>query len=300
MVLNMGQMTELRKVYDRKLRTTAEMTGALATTRVGQLWIALFDGDEALVTWNPHDWGGVDLDPLILRVEQAVARLGREVNDTKKWSGRIEWKIRAHDAPDGLAKALTARGYTREATEAVMLGRIDEILALLGEMPADLRVRQIKDGPRAKEDMETFLHVQAAAFAEPPAGPEKTAEYLRLLHDYATVPGSGFWLAEIPATNAEKETWTAVGTGRAERVPGTQIVGLWSGGVVPTCRGRGTYTALLLARLQAGRQAGARWVYSDSSPMSAPIHAPPRPNPGHRNPPLHPPPEPKETIGTAR
>lgn len=230
------------------------------------MFVALFDGDEAMVTWGSRAWDEACLEELVARVERAACGLG--------CVHRLEWKIRAHDAPPRLAGLLAERGYVADLPEAVMLGGIDEVLAVLagGGAGVPLRVRRISAGPDAASDVAAFVRVQGGAFGVDP-GPEKEAEYLRVLDAQDAAPDTGLWLAEVWSDEAGEDAWLPVGCGRMVRVPGTRIVGVWGGGVLPSARGMGVYRALLAARLEVARAAGARWVHSDSSPMSAPIHA---------------------------
>ncbi|WP_461635361.1 GNAT family N-acetyltransferase [Glutamicibacter soli] len=73
------------------------------------------------------------------------------------------------------------------------------------------------------------------------------------------------------------ELWAAwagsrvVGAGRMEPVTGTEMVGLWGGGVRPAYRGRGIYRALTDARARSAMASGHSFAHSDSTEYSRPI-----------------------------
>ena len=53
--------------------------------------------------------------------------------------------------------------------------------------------------------------------------------------------------------------------------PPSQFASLWGGSTLEAYRGRGYYTALLVARARETRQRGYRFLTVDASPMSRPI-----------------------------
>ncbi|MEL6348078.1 MAG: hypothetical protein AAFV53_33530 [Myxococcota bacterium] len=67
-------------------------------------------------------------------------------------------------------------------------------------------------------------------------------------------------------------TGAPISSGGLNHHPDLQLGFLWSGGTVPNARGRGAYSALVAARVDAARRLGIRWVgtyarKSSSSPI---------------------------------
>lgn len=253
---------ELLAYYDTQLRTAAEMQGALESERLGELWLARFVRG-ALITHAPLP--ALPAQEVRELVRQAHARALELVREGQ----RVEWKIRTHDETTPVLTAvLSELGYVPEPVESVMVGeiaRMREQLAGAGAAAAGaregFRVRLLSaDSPTAEADVAGMLLALGAAFGEDFSWLQEM--YMRRLSE-----------GRIAYFLAESLAGEPIGAGRAEWHLPSRSVGLWGGGVIPAWRGRGVYLALLDARLRAAEDVGCVVAHSDSSDMSAPIHA---------------------------
>ncbi len=126
----------LLDAYDEQLRTAAEVQGALSVTRLGPLWLAIWDGESGFVTYR--DLAGVDgpdLDALIRRARDRLIASG---------ATEIEWKTRGHDVAPGLDGALTEAGFAPRETETIMIGEAAR-LAEGPSLPDGVALRRVDD-----------------------------------------------------------------------------------------------------------------------------------------------------------
>ena len=124
----------LLETYDAQLRRDAEVLGAADISYDGPLVRGVF-GRSGFVSYRDLDGAsGTALDELI---ERTVAhfRDGTDVED-------VEWKTRAHDAPDDLAARLQAAGFRAEPEETVMIGGA-VALAVRLDLPAEVSLRRL-------------------------------------------------------------------------------------------------------------------------------------------------------------
>ncbi|MEZ5096311.1 MAG: GNAT family N-acetyltransferase [Nocardioides sp.] len=246
------QPAALLAAYDEQLRGASELEGADDVRRHGPLWWATFDdGERGFCSYR--DLAGADGAALEELIEATVAHF-RDATAVAD----LEWKTRGHDPLVGLGVRLQAHGFVADELETVLIGAA-EALAVEMPPPAGVVIRRAGDGAALLDDARRVLAQAAAVFGRDHGPrPERLAARLEQQADAVQL-----WLAEAGGE--------VVCSGRLERVPGTDFAGIWGGGTRPQWRGRGIYRALVAARARAAVAQGARFLHSDSSPMSAPI-----------------------------
>ncbi|MFB7250817.1 GNAT family N-acetyltransferase [Microbacterium sp. NPDC056234] len=235
-------MADLLAEYDARLRTEAEMHGAVEVRRAGPLWIARFDGDHLFVTYR-------ELDDTSARVGEVSAILAADTTVRT-----AEWKTRTHDRAPGLESALTAAAFEPDEPESVMLGEATTLVDM--DPPAGVTVRRLT----TPSEIRAALDMQDAVFGEPFKAESMLAAILRQQTDGESIE---VWAAEADGR--------IVSAGRIDRIPGTAFAGIWGGATLPEYRGRGIYRALTAARARSAVAQGVRWIHSDSTEGSRPI-----------------------------
>ena len=133
--------------YDDQLRAEGEIDGAESVSRLGPLWLAVFDdGERGHVTYR--DLGGAvggAVDDLILG---AIAYFRDETSVSE-----FEWKTRGHDTPTDLGARLLSHDFVRQELETVMIGDA-EALAVDVAVPEGVVVRRAGDGHDLRDDVE--------------------------------------------------------------------------------------------------------------------------------------------------
>lgn len=240
----------LLAAYDAQLRIAGELNRAVDVVRHGPLHWARFDRGGFVTYENLGGATGADLDALI---DATVAHFRDDTDVTE-----AEWKTRGHDQPADLGERLTARGFEPQEEESVMVGDA-RLLAVDVPLPDGITLRRAGDGGDLLGDVRRALATAQTVFGGD-SGPSPD----RLARDITDHPD-------------EVELWMALAgddvvcTGRLDRVPGTDFAGIWGGAALPQWRGRGIYRALTAARARSALRLGARFIHSDSSPMSRPI-----------------------------
>jgi ribosomal protein S18 acetylase RimI-like enzyme len=228
---------ELRARFDREVR-------ANPPPQVGRVteWC---DGVlRHTVAYNFIDWWDFE-------AERAFEIAAREAAFYRRL-GDLKWKVYSYDAPANLAEALEAAGFA--------VGARETFLALDLAAPPDwpptsegVEVRRIED----RAGVADMMAVNAAAFGEP-----------------------GTWTVDFLTARLEDPTLSLyvayadgcpVSSGRLEFCPGTVFAGIYGGGTVPEHRGRGTYRALVAARVKEAQEKGYRYLTVDARPTSRPI-----------------------------
>lgn len=188
----------------------------------------------------------------------------REIELARTLGARFEWKLYGHDQPPELAEALRAAGLEPEERETVLAldlralpTTLTEQIHALGDAPADVRsvgLAGLEDYERisvrsGRRDAAAERARLAASWAEHSAGLQ-----VHVAHRDG-VPVSGGRL-HLPTGEA------LVTHGMAE---------LAGGRTVPEHRRRGYFTATVLSRISAAAAAGARTLWVDALPTSAPV-----------------------------
>lgn len=161
----------------------------------------------------------------------------------------FEWKLYAHDAPDGLAEALEAHGFERQPTETILVRASD-----LGppEAVPGFEVIQIHTLEQASHCFNLALQAFGSNW-------DKTLEELLA----RALGGEPFWLGLYAGQ--------PVSMGRLTRTQGSDFGGLYGGASHPDFRRRGFYRPVVQARVQAAADMGCPWVFSEALPTSEPI-----------------------------
>jgi len=237
----------LLAAYDAQLRTDAETAGALSTTTLGPLRLAIFAGGSGFVTYR--DLGDADAADVGRLVEEALDLLRADPSVT-----HVEWKTRGHDRAPGLHEALLRQGFVAEEPESIMVGGA-ELLAVDVALPAGVAVRRLS----TEDEVRAASAVQDEAVGAP-VSDGRAEDLLRRLELDETVE---LWAAEVDGR--------VVSAGRLEPVPGSDFAGLWGGATLPAWRGRGLYRALTAARARSALRLGRTLLHSDSTEFSRPI-----------------------------
>ena len=209
--------------------------------------------DRAEVSVEPRGWGAVIWSDL----DEPTA--DREIDDQLRYFAGLdrsfEWKLYDGDRPRDLPNRLQAKGFTQEATEALMIAGIEELDATRLDGDPAVTIVPVLD----RAGMDLAQEVAVAAFGR---GHRDLGEALlnRIQQEPEVV-------SVILAMAGER----AVGVSRTEVHPGTGFASLWGGGVVPDWRGRGIYRAMVGHRARAVRVRGYRYLRVDALPTSEPI-----------------------------
>lgn len=235
----------LLAAYDAQLRESAEVVDMVDVHAEGPLVLAKPVPSRGFVTYRTlNGLDPIEVDDLIGR---AFAWFAADPQVTE-----FEWKTRDHDEPRNLGNVLTSHGLRAQERETVMAGRADQ---LVGDdnLPAGVELHRAGDRGDVQGDTERIVAMQACVWGPIPEMVEMTLR--RLASSYVDL-----WFAE-----ADGEV---IGSGRLDRVPGTDFAGLWGGAIREDWRGRGVYRALTQARARAALDSGARYLYADCTVMS--------------------------------
>lgn len=164
----------------------------------------------------------------------------------------FEWKTRDHDEPRNLEMLLTAKGLRAQERETVMAG-LAERLAGDDAVPEGVELHRAGDRGDVEGDTKRVVAMQAGIWGPIPEMMEMTLRRL-------ASPDVDLWFAEADGA--------VIGSGRLDRVPGTDFAGLWGGAVREDWRGRGIYRAMTQARARAALDMGVRYLYADCTVMS--------------------------------
>jgi N-acetylglutamate synthase-like GNAT family acetyltransferase len=186
----------------------------------------------------------LDLDALIARTVSSFAA-DAEITE-------FEWKTRDHDEPRNLGALLLNHGLRPQERETVMAGLID---GLAGDdpVPDGVELHRVGDRGNLRADVERVVTFQNGVFGTFDRMVEMT---LRRLDN----PYVDLWFAEAGGE--------VIGSGRLDRVLGTDFAGLWGGAIREDWRRHGVYRALTQARAREARSHGARYLYADCTVMS--------------------------------
>lgn len=234
----------LLAAYDAQLRESVE-TADFDDVRIdGPLWVARMPHRGFVTYRNLSGFGPDDLDALVARTVESLA--------SDPQIGEFEWKTRDHDEPRNLANVLVRHGLRPQERETVMAGLCDD-LAGDDPVPDGVELHRVGDRGDIAHDVAGVVALQNSVFGPIPLMEEMT---LRRLEN----PHVDLWFAE-----ADGEV---IGSGRLDRVPGTEFAGLWGGAVREDWRRRGVYRALTQVRAREARENGTRYLYADCTVMS--------------------------------
>ncbi|MFE9438302.1 GNAT family N-acetyltransferase [Streptomyces sp. NPDC006602] len=231
-------------LYDRDMREGAQPDGPGARIeRSGRVvrQVAAAHG------WNGVVWSDLDEASADAAIAEQVARYSGLGLD-------FEWKLYGHDLPMDLGPRLGAAGFTPEPEETLMIAEVADLI-LDTEPPEGIRFLPATD--RAGVDLVAEVHEKAF-------GTDSSRLRHQLLARLADDPDT---VVAVVALAGD----TPVSAARMELVPGTRFAGLWGGGTVEACRGRGIYRALVAQRARAAVDRGYRYLQVDASSQSRPI-----------------------------
>lgn len=165
------------------------------------------------------------------------------------------WKVCSGDQPSDLIERLRAHGCVIDEVEAVMVLDLAETPTAL-QAPISADVRAITK----RTDLRDVIAVEHTVW-------NQNCDWItERLGDHLDIPGYlNVYVAYIDERPAS--------AGWIYFSEQSQFASLWGGSTIAEYRGRGLYTALLAARIQAAIRRGYRYVTIDAGPMSRPIVA---------------------------
>ena len=211
--------------------------------------------------------------------EQADALIAAEVAHFAALSQAFEWKWHGFDAPPDLPERLLRQGFRADDAEALMVLPTNSpgALALASHAAAAPGAGAGSAAPEGAGRGAAATLCQVGRDIDVGAGVRAAVQLQE------QVWGRHFdWLeADLRAAFDDPDTvidlWLAraagatVGSGWTVGPAGSAFADLHGGALLPDWRGRGLYTALLGARVQAARSRGVQALHVDAAPMSRPI-----------------------------
>ena len=214
--------------------------------------------DEYLVVAYPDHF----LTPTSARVfgsERDASELADEIAEIAQGFGRdrLWWRLSELTRPEGLEPELVRRGAT-------VVDRMDVLALPLGggvpdlAVPDDVEVRRVTDAQTVRD----AIVVGNDAFGGEEPTDEQVASSLAEVERGLDDDSGGRWVAYVDGRPAGTGGYTLA----------DDVCRLWGGGTHGTLRGRGAYRAVLAARLDTARAAGAtlaltHGVVDTSSPI---------------------------------
>ena len=235
--------SDLLAIFDREQRIELQFPGVTHET-----------AGRVIRDYSPHERSGFiayfDLDEASVE-----AQIDAQVAFFAARGKSFEWKVYDHDRPADIRQRLAARGFEIEDSEALMVLDMDDAPDFYQSMTLPDSVMRIAD-------------------------PAEVAEIVRLENEVWNEPHR--WLGERLARDLENtpDLLSIFAVSMDDRLvsaawiyysPPAQFASLWGGSTLAAYRGRGYYTALLVARAREARQRGIRFLTVDASPMSRPI-----------------------------
>lgn len=202
-----------------------------------------------------------------LPAEQADALIAAEVAHFATLGQAFEWKWHGLDTPPDLPERLLRQGFRADEAEALMV--------LPTHSPAALTLASHAAAVPGAGAAATLC--QVGRDTDVAAGVRATVQLQEQIW------GRHFdWLeadlrAAFDAPDTAIDLWlaraagTTVGSGWTIGQAGSAFADLHGGGLLPDWRGRGLYTALLGARVNAARSRGVQTLHVDAATMSRPI-----------------------------
>jgi len=171
----------------------------------------------------------------------------------------LEWKVYGHDLPPDLGSRLAEAGFEPEEPETLMV--LDLACGLpehsgAGASHTAVEIRLVTDATGVAD---ATTAARAAFGRDDDWESARTEEYRRRLSD----PTMGLYVAYLDNR--------PVASARVEFSPRRSFAGLWGGGTIPECRGRGIYRALVRARAEEARGRGYQYLRVDARATSRPI-----------------------------
>ncbi len=212
---------------------------------------------------------------------QADALIAAEVAHFATLGQAFEWKWHGLDTPPDLPKRLLRQGFRADEAEALMVLPTHSPAALTlashaAAAAGDGAASASRGGGGGGGGAAAML-CQVGRDTDVAAGVRAAAQLQEQIW------GRRFdWLeADLRAAFDDPDTaidlWlaraagTTVGSGWTVGPAGSPFADLHGGALLPDWRGRGLYTALLGARVNAARSRGVQALHVDAAPMSRPI-----------------------------
>jgi GNAT superfamily N-acetyltransferase len=239
----------LLPAFDRENRIELEQPGTVKEVERGP------DGQVRLVRFRRVAPERTTILYHRLEAAEADAAIEAQIAYIAAQQLHCDWKTFAHDQPADLPQRLLARGWVPDDPDTLMALDVESApAALLAPVTADVRPITTRAGLR---DAITVLSAVWGGDFE---------WVTRRLGDHLDIPGYLNVFAAYVDGAPVSAAWIYF-------LPNSQFASLWAGSTVMEQRGRGLYTALLAARVQAARERGIRYLTVGAGEMSRPIVA---------------------------
>jgi len=200
------------------------------------------DGD-ALILWSRLS--AHDADQVIRQQIAYSKELGRD----------LCWVVYAHDMPSDLKERLQEHGFQASEPETTMAMDTDSASPLLlGSIEHD--VRRITDAAGVLDAVTIRQQIWPCGDAA-----AKARRLLQRLHDHPET--LALFVAYVDGSPAS--------TAQISLYENCRFASLVRSGTLPQYRGRGLYSALVVARVQEAMRRGIHYLDTDASLMSRPI-----------------------------
>jgi hypothetical protein len=189
-----------------------------------------------------------------LSAQDAGAIVRREIEHFSALGRDFQWNVYGYDTPCDLDERLIDAGFRLQGRETIVVADAAE-QAPPRALPVGVTLERVV----APAQVDDLLQVQDEVWGT------RLSAWLRasLLRDLGSLGTHATFLVRVgqePAAGA----WVVT-------PPGSPFAHLFGGTVGGRHRGRGLYRALLAARAQAARAAGARWLVADANENSRPV-----------------------------
>ena len=231
-------MDDLLKSYDREIRINLKYPDIIKVSH-SRNFIKIEGPFDFISYWNIP--------------EESASQLVREQVGYYRKNKAVIWRVFDHDKPANLETVLKAEGF--EYADSVTL-----VALPLAETDTQARFESDKHDVRelAKPaELHDFLAVTETAFGEP--SPNDYAYLYSLL----PVPNFKFYVAYQDNKPVAAARFI---------IPDETRFGLLFGGcVIPACRGKGIYKALVNSRARLAKQMGLEYLVTEARESSRPI-----------------------------
>ncbi len=189
-----------------------------------------------------------------LTEDVADAAILEQVAHYRALTTEVEWKVYQHDRPADLLQRLERHGFEVGPRETVLVIDLQDNVSWM-EAPTAYQVIRIEDAGQVGLYREAAEEIFEEDY-------EFTASELLSGITRRSTQHRGYVVIEENA---------AVSIGRLQTHPQSAFGGMYGGGTLKRCRGRGLYRATVAARARDAIKLGARYLLVDALPASRPI-----------------------------
>ncbi|UFT98189.1 GNAT family N-acetyltransferase [Radiobacillus kanasensis] len=186
--------------------------------------------------------------------ENANTVIEEEMSYFKRIRQAFEWKVYSYDQPLKLKEVLMSKGFKIDEKEALMVMDLDASHPFL-KAPLQIEIKEITD----MAGIDEIVQLENEIWNEPH---EELGE--RLWRDKQSNPDFLYLYGVYQDGRLVSGAWVYL-------EKDTSFASLWGGSTLSKYRGKGYYTALLVARAKKAYESGRPYLTVDASTMSRPI-----------------------------